>query len=643
MDIRVAADAAEVATGADRVAHAPRRRAAAAGASASLAVSGGTHTGGDARRAGATATCRGTTSPCSRSTSASRPTVTPTATPRCSTRSPCPARRAADAGHRRRPALPRPAGTRATLPDAARRRAPRHRRRRPHRVVAARRSGGRRTDPVAMCGAFNGPIRMTLTPPRGQRGATRLVLVAGASKAAPLVRRWLHGDDRRCRSPGCAEPTPGRRRRSGAAAAPDRRLGRVGRDGHHHHPAWAALLDTPRPPHLRSCSPPTRAAPTRYLTRRRPAHRLVEAPRRRSTWSTRCSPSPRRPASRHGATRCSPASRSTPPSSAPCCTPRCARRAARERRRRRPRRRARRARGARPDGRVRRSGARRRVARRHRRADPHRRQHRHRRQRPRPGDGVPGHATRSGSPTCRAASSATSTAPTSPATSPTSIRPRRCSSSARRRSPPSRRSPTPPRRARWLTAALGDDAVAKHFVAVSTNAERGRRVRHRHREHVRLLGLGRRPLLGRLGDRPVADDRHRPERLPRVPRRLPHDRRALPHGAARGATRRCCWRCSASGTQRARRAEQGRAAVRARAAPVPRVPAAARHGEQRQARAPRRVAGHHRHRADRVGRAGHQRPARVLPTAAPGHPAGADRLHRLRPAEPRAASTSTTC
>ncbi len=55
---------------------------------------------------------------------------------------------------------------------------------------------------------------------------------------------------------------------------------------------------------------------------------------------------------------------------------------------------------------------------------------------------------------------------------------------------------------RWLTDALGDDAVSKHFVAVSTNKELVDRVRYRHRQHVRLLGLGRRPLLGGLGDRP---------------------------------------------------------------------------------------------------------------------------------------------
>ena len=55
-------------------------------------------------------------------------------------------------------------------------------------------------------------------------------------------------------------------------------------------------------------------------------------------------------------------------------------------------------------------------------------------------------------------------------------------------------------------AALGGDeaAIAKHFVAVSTNAEKVAAVRHRHRQHVRLLGLGRRALLDGLRDRPLA-------------------------------------------------------------------------------------------------------------------------------------------
>ena len=63
----------------------------------------------------------------------------------------------------------------------------------------------------------------------------------------------------------------------------------------------------------------------------------------------------------------------------------------------------------------------------------------------------------------------------------------------------------------WSLAGLGGDesAVAKHFVAVSTNAEGVARVRDRHRQHVRLLGLGRRPLLDGLGDRPLDDARDR--------------------------------------------------------------------------------------------------------------------------------------
>ena len=90
--------------------------------------------------------------------------------------------------------------------------------------------------------------------------------------------------------------------------------------------------------------------------------------------------------------------------------------------------------------------------------------------------------------------------------------------------------------------------------------------------------------------------------------------------------------------QRARCRDQGGAAVRPRAAPLPRLPAAARHGVAT-ARACASTAQPVTTTTgpDRVGRAGHQRPARVLPTAAPGHAAGADRLHRLRPAQPSAA------
>jgi glucose-6-phosphate isomerase len=63
---------------------------------------------------------------------------------------------------------------------------------------------------------------------------------------------------------------------------------------------------------------------------------------------------------------------------------------------------------------------------------------------------------------------------------------------------------------RWSLAGLGGDekSVAKHFVAVSTN-EGCDEIRHRYRQHFRLLGLGRRPLFHGLGDRAFNDARHR--------------------------------------------------------------------------------------------------------------------------------------
>ncbi len=78
---------------------------------------------------------------------------------------------------------------------------------------------------------------------------------------------------------------------------------------------------------------------------------------------------------------------------------------------------------------------------------------------------------------------------------------------------------------------------------------RGDQVRHRHGEHVRLLGLGRRPLLDGLGDRPLDDARGRAGRLSRAPRRLPRDGRALSHDAATSATCPRSWACSPSGTR----------------------------------------------------------------------------------------------
>ena len=61
----------------------------------------------------------------------------------------------------------------------------------------------------------------------------------------------------------------------------------------------------------------------------------------------------------------------------------------------------------------------------------------------------------------------------------------------------------------------------------------GGEIRHRHRQHVRLLGLGRRPLFDGFGDRPLDHDRRRAGQFPRHARRLPCDGRAFPHRAAR--------------------------------------------------------------------------------------------------------------
>ena len=69
----------------------------------------------------------------------------------------------------------------------------------------------------------------------------------------------------------------------------------------------------------------------------------------------------------------------------------------------------------------------------------------------------------------------------------------------------------------WLLDGLGGDEERRRQALRGGLDQRreGRQVRHRHRQHVRVLGLGRRPLLLRLGDRAVADGRDRPGPLPR--------------------------------------------------------------------------------------------------------------------------------
>ena len=144
----------------------------------------------------------------------------------------------------------------------------------------------------------------------------------------------------------------------------------------------------------------------------------------------------------------------------------------------------------------------------------------------------------------------------------------------------------------WALAALGRRGGGREALRRGLDERRGGRgVRHRHREHVRLLGLGRRPLLDGLGDRPLDDDRDRPGRVPRAARRLPRDGRALPDGAARARTCRCSWACSASGTRDFFGAQTvGVMPYEPVPEALPRLPPAAHDGVERQARDARRRA-----------------------------------------------------
>ena len=190
---------------------------------------------------------------------------------------------------------------------------------------------------------------------------------------------------------------------------------------------------------------------------------------------------------------------------------------------------------------------------------------------------------------------------------------------------------------RWLTDVLGDAAVSKHFVAVSTN-----------KKLVDDFGINTDNMFGFwdwVGGRYsvdsaiglVGDGGDRPGAVRRLPGRLPRRRRALPHRAAGGQCACAAWPHRALVQRVLRRAGAGGAAVLQRPGPVRRLSAAADDGVQRQVGARRRHPGDHRDRRNLLGRTGNQRPARVLSAAAPGHPAGARRLHRVLPTHRRPA------
>ena len=126
-------------------------------------------------------------------------------------------------------------------------------------------------------------------------------------------------------------------------------------------------------------------------------------------------------------------------------------------------------------------------------------------------------------------------------------------------------------------------------------------VRHRHRQHVRVLGLGRRALLDGLGDRPLDDARHRPGELPRHARRLPPDGRALPHRAVRAQPAGAHGPAGRLVQRLLRRADRRGAALRAVPEALPGLPAAVDDGEQRQARHARRDRGRLRRPARSTG------------------------------------------
>ena len=159
----------------------------------------------------------------------------------------------------------------------------------------------------------------------------------------------------------------------------------------------------------------------------------------------------------------------------------------------------------------------------------------------------------------------------------------------------------------------------------------GGEVRHRHREHVRVLGLGRRPLLDGLGDRPLHDDRDRPRELPRHARRLPRDGRAFPHRPLRPQPAGPDGPAGPLVLRLLRGRDGRRPALRPVPQALPRLPPAVDDGEQRQARHARRREGRLSDRPDLLGRAGDQRPALLLSAHPPGDPADPLRPDRLLP------------
>src|SRR5206468_3395354 len=159
----------------------------------------------------------------------------------------------------------------------------------------------------------------------------------------------------------------------------------------------------------------------------------------------------------------------------------------------------------------------------------------------------------------------------------------------------------------WLLAGLGGEvkAVAKHFVAVSTNA---RKVSEFGIDTANMFGfwdwVG--ALFHGLGDRPVDGARRRSRQLSRAARRVPPDGRALPDRPVRAQPAGAPGLADRVVHGFLRRRNRGGLALRAIPQALPRLPAAADDGEQRQARRARWRRDRLCDRAHLLGRAGHQ-------------------------------------
>ena len=184
----------------------------------------------------------------------------------------------------------------------------------------------------------------------------------------------------------------------------------------------------------------------------------------------------------------------------------------------------------------------------------------------------------------------------------------------------------------WVLDALHDkSAIAKHFVAVSTNSEA---VEKFGIDVMNMFGFwdwvgGRYSMDSAIGlSTMIAIG---PQALPRDARRLPRDGRALPQYAVRAEPAGTARTADRLVHRLLRRADPGRAALRPVPQAVPGLPAAAHDGVQRQARHADRGDRRLRHRPGVLGRAGDERAAQLLSADPPGHRADPGRLHRLHP------------